>query len=156
MKKYHELQYYAFCFEGLNDFAELNNSCLVDITKIKFATDEQKQTLFNALKAQGYKWDPENKKIIKIYGMTPDEIDVLLNKVKADINNYNSYHVWYSASSEEIWDEKGGYVTFEVYGHSDQGEGSNWTEYWSIDDNGTIARDGDVYENYNEFKNDWT
>ena len=156
MKRYHELQYYAFCFEGIKDFVELKNSCLVDITKIKFATDEQKQILYNALKAQGYKWDPENKKIIKIYGMTPDEIDVLLNKVKADINNYNSYHVWYSASSEEIWDEKGGYVTFEVYGHSDQGEGSNWTEYWSIDDNGTIARDGDIYENYNEFKNDWT
>lgn len=87
--------------------------------------------------------------------MTTDEITVLLNKVKTDINNYNGYHVWYSVNSEEIWDEKGGYVTFEVFGHSDQCEGSNWTEYWSINDNGTIVRDGDVYENYNEFKNNW-
>lgn len=65
MKKYHELQYYVFCFEGIKDFVELNNSCLVDINKVKFATDEQKQTLFNALKTQGYEWNPENKKILK-------------------------------------------------------------------------------------------
>ena len=64
MKRYHELQYYAFCFEGIKDFVELKNSCLVDITKIKFATDEQKQLLFDALKTYGYEWDPEIKKHI--------------------------------------------------------------------------------------------
>lgn len=36
-----------------------------DMNRFKPATDEQKQTLFKALKAQGYKWDPENKEIIK-------------------------------------------------------------------------------------------
>ena len=65
MKRYHELQYYAFCFEGIKDFVELKNSCLVDITKIKFATDEQKQILYDALKMYGYEWDPEIKKLIK-------------------------------------------------------------------------------------------
>lgn len=65
MKKYQELQYYAFCFEGIKDFVELKNSCLVDITKIKFATDEQKQILYNALKTHGYEWNPEIKKLIK-------------------------------------------------------------------------------------------
>lgn len=65
MKKYHEFQYYAFCFEGIKDFVELKNSCVVDITKIKFATDEQKQTLFEALGKNGYAWDSKNKKILK-------------------------------------------------------------------------------------------
>ncbi len=87
--------------------------------------------------------------------MTRDELTVLLDKVKTDIYNHDSYHIWYSVSSEETWDEKGGYVAFKVFGHSDQCEGSVWAEYWSINDNGTIVRDGDVYENYNEFKNNW-
>lgn len=65
MKKYQELKYYAFCFEELNGFVELHNSCLVDITKIKFATDEQKQILYDALKTYGYKWNPEIKKLIE-------------------------------------------------------------------------------------------
>ena len=87
--------------------------------------------------------------------MTKNEITILLDKVKAVINNYNSYYVWYSVSSEEIWDENGSYVTFEVFGYSDQDEGSNWTEYWSIDNTGRIVRDGKAYENFDEFKNDW-
>ena len=65
MKKYHVLQYYAFCFEDIKDFVELKNSCVVDITKIKFATDEQKQILYDALKTYGYKWNPEIKKLIE-------------------------------------------------------------------------------------------
>ena len=32
-------------------------------TKLKYATDEQKQTLFDALKKYGHAWDPENKKL---------------------------------------------------------------------------------------------
>lgn len=66
MKRYHTLQYYAFCFEGLNAFVELNNSCIVDVMKIKFATDEQKQMLFDALEKCGYRWDSGLKKIIKL------------------------------------------------------------------------------------------
>ena len=66
MKKYHVLQYYAFCFEDIEDFVELKNSCVVDITKIKFANDEQKQMLFDTLEKCGYRWDAETKKIIKI------------------------------------------------------------------------------------------
>ncbi len=65
MKKYHVLQYYAFCFEDIKDFVELKNSCVVDITKIKFATDEQKQILYDALKTYGYKWNPEIKKLVE-------------------------------------------------------------------------------------------
>ena len=87
--------------------------------------------------------------------MTRDELTVLLDKVKTDIDNYSSYHIWYSVSSEESWDEKGGYVTFEVFAYSDQCDGSDWTEDWSINDDGTIVRDGVVYENYNDFKNNF-
>ena len=87
--------------------------------------------------------------------MTKNEITILLDKVKAVINNYNSYYVWYSVSSEEIWDKNGSYVTFEVFGYSDQDEGSNWTEYWSIDNTGRIVGDGEIYENFDEFKDNW-
>lgn len=87
--------------------------------------------------------------------MTTNEITILLDKVKAVIDNYDSYHVWYSVSPEETWDKNGSYVTFEVFGYSDQDEGSNWTEYWSIDNTGRIARDGEMYENFDEFKYNW-
>jgi len=87
--------------------------------------------------------------------MTTNELTILLDKVKTVINNYNSYYVWYSVSPEETWDENSSYVTFEVFGYSDQDEGSNWTEYWSIDNTGRIVRDGEIYENFDEFKNNW-
>ena len=63
--------------------------------------------------------------------MTTNEITILLNKVKAVIDNY------------------------KVFGHSDQDEGSNWTEYWSIDNTGRIVGDGEIYENFDEFKDNW-
>lgn len=87
--------------------------------------------------------------------MTTNEITILLDRVKAVIDNYNSYYVWYSVSPEETWNENGSYVTFEVFGYSDQDEGSNWTEYWSIDNTGRIVRDGEIYENFDEFKDNW-
>ena len=87
--------------------------------------------------------------------MATNELTILLDKVKTVINNYNSYYVWYSVSPEETWDENSSYVTFEVFGYSDQDEGSNWTEYWSIDNTGRIVRDGEIYENFDEFKNNW-
>lgn len=37
-----------------------------DMNKFKLATDEQKQSLFDALKKYGYEWDPENKEFNKL------------------------------------------------------------------------------------------
>jgi hypothetical protein len=37
----------------------------------------------------------------------------------------------------------------------DQGEGSEWTEYWCIYDDGRINADGMMYANFEEFKRDW-
>ena len=64
--------------------------------------------------------------------MTTNELTIFLDKVKTVINNYNSYYVWYSASSEDSWDENGSYVTFEVFGHSDQDEGSKMVKYIKV------------------------
>ena len=88
--------------------------------------------------------------------MTKEELCELLEKVRDVINNHYDYHVWYLASYDEEWGPYDRYVTFEVSGHSDQGDGADWTEHWGIDDDGTIhTGDGDTYKNFEEFKYNW-
>lgn len=86
--------------------------------------------------------------------MTKEELNDLYSKVINIIWNYNSYHVIYTCG-EEHWDKMGNYVSFEVYGYSDQGEGSNWTEDWTIYSDGSINADGKNYKNFEEFLLDW-
>ena len=40
--------------------------CTKDVSKIRFATEEEKQKLFDAIKANGYKWDAETKTLEKL------------------------------------------------------------------------------------------
>ena len=86
--------------------------------------------------------------------MTKEELHELYDKVTTDIWNYESYHVRYSYGNE-YWAEDGSYVSFDVYGHSDQGRGADWTEYWSIYSNGEIHTEEACYKNYEEFKAEW-
>lgn len=76
----------------------------------------------------------------------------LLDKVLDTILNYRTYHNDYYTGNVIEYDN---YISFEVYGHSDQGEGSDWTECWSIDNEGRIYTEDTTYENYNEFLKDW-
>jgi len=43
------------------------------------------------------------------------------------------------------------------FGFSDQGEGSEWTEDWEINSDGTIniIDDDRTYKNFEEFKSNW-
>ena len=86
--------------------------------------------------------------------MTYTELSELFDKVTTDIYNYSSYHVWYTYGNE-YWAKDYSYVTFEVYGHSDQGHGADWTEYWSINSDGWIYTEDNIYKTYEDFKNNW-
>ena len=82
-------------------------------------------------------------------------LEELYGKVVDIINNHNDYHcTWCVINRSETWYEDS--VSFDVHGWSDQGYGSEWTEYWSIYSDGRIFRDGEIYKNFEEFKGDWT
>lgn len=81
-------------------------------------------------------------------------LEELYDNVVDIINSHWSYHCnYYCDSSSVCWDKT--YVTFDVHGYSDQGDGSEWTEYWCIYDDGRINADGMMYANFEEFKRDW-
>ena len=79
------------------------------------------------------------------------KIEKILEKVQNCI--LDGYHEFYYIGSHEHWFD--GYVTFTVCGSSDQDEGSDWTEDWYIYSDGRIRRDGEVYNNFDEFERDW-
>lgn len=64
------------------------------------------------------------------------------------------YHTRYSYGNEWFAPD-GSCVTFDVYAHSDQGEGHDWTEFWSIYSDGSIHADGEIYNGLEDFKNRW-
>lgn len=80
------------------------------------------------------------------------KIEELLERVGKCISGLQGYHVFYSMGSEQWFDS---YVTFTVFGYSDQDEGSEWTEDWCIYSDGRIRRDDKVYNNFDEFERDW-
>lgn len=81
------------------------------------------------------------------------KIEDILEKVQNCISGWHSYHVFYCVGSEQWFDS---YVTFTVFGYSDQGEGSEWTENWCIYSDGSISGDHEIYNNFDEFERDWT
>jgi hypothetical protein len=46
-------------------------------------------------------------------------------------------------------------VSFEVHVHSDKGDGSEWIEYWYIDNEGKIYSEDTTYDTYEEFLREW-
>lgn len=80
------------------------------------------------------------------------ELQNLLDKVFDAIYHHRDYHCTYCCGNIEEHDD---YFSFEVYGYSDQGEGSEWTECWSIDAKGRIYSEDTTYENYEDFLKDW-
>ena len=84
--------------------------------------------------------------------MIREEFYNLYDKISDALYNFEDYHCSYYCS-DEIYN--GHSLTFDVHGHSDQGEGHDWVEYWVIDDCGRIHAEGDIYENYEEFLKEW-
>ena len=87
--------------------------------------------------------------------MTHEELYNLFEKVVDTVNKYTTYHCDYYCNNE-IWREDGMGVSFEVHVHSDQGEGADWTEDWSIDSDGKIYAHSEIYNDFETFSKDWT
>lgn len=84
--------------------------------------------------------------------MTQNEFYNLYNKISDVLYGFKSYHCWYLCCNETYYDTS---VSFEVHVTSDQGEGSEWIEYWSIDDDGKIYSEDTTYNTYEEFLREW-
>lgn len=88
--------------------------------------------------------------------MIQERLQDLYNKVSDVIDSHYSYHVWYSCGQPE-WNSDFTRISFEVFGISDQGEGSEWTENWGIDSDGKIysSEEDKPWNNFEEFKANW-
>lgn len=84
--------------------------------------------------------------------MTREEFENLYNKISDVLYGFKSYHCWYLCCNETYYDTS---VSFEVHVTSDQGEGSEWIEYWSIDNDGKIHSEDTTYNNFEEFSLEW-
>lgn len=80
--------------------------------------------------------------------MTEEELYNLYDKISDALYEYEDYHCSYYCSGETY---NGTSITFEVHGHSDQGDGHDWVEDWRIDECGRIHSEDTIYENYEEF-----
>lgn len=58
----------VICISFNNRFLQDNNilCCEEDVKQIRLATEEEKQKLFDTIKANGYKWNPETKTLEKL------------------------------------------------------------------------------------------
>lgn len=84
--------------------------------------------------------------------MTQEEFYNLYNKISDVLYGFKSYHCWYLCCNETYYDT---YVYFEVHVTSDQGEGSEWIEYWSIDNEGKIYSEDTTYNSFEDFLREW-
>lgn len=87
--------------------------------------------------------------------MTQEELYKIYEEISDFIynNSWRSYHNWYTCDSAEVISD--GTIEFDVCGSSDQGDGDEWIEHWSIDINGKIYTEDNVYDNIEDFKRDW-
>jgi hypothetical protein len=87
--------------------------------------------------------------------MTQEELYRIYEEISDFIYNncWRSYHIWYLCGSTDVISNNT--IEFEVYGASDQGDGDEWIEHWSIDTNGKIYTEDNVYDNIEDFKRGW-
>lgn len=84
--------------------------------------------------------------------MTQEEFYNLYEKISDVLYGYKSYHCWYLCCNETYYDTS---VSFEVHVSSDQGDGSEWIEYWYIDNEGKIYSEDTTYNSFEEFLGEW-
>lgn len=84
--------------------------------------------------------------------MTQEEFYNLYEKISDVLYGFKSYHCWYLCCNETYYDKS---VSFEVHVNSDQGEGSEWIEYWYIDNEGKIYSEDTTYNSFEEFLGEW-
>ena len=60
------IYYHCWCYQNGNDFKFKKDFGIGRDTEYRFATDGEKQKLFNIIKANGYKWNAETKTLEKL------------------------------------------------------------------------------------------
>jgi hypothetical protein len=68
----------SHCFYNYEDDVFNTNNFLYDSYNIRFATEEEKQKLFDAIKANGYKWNAKTKTLEKLTESKEDVDDEIL------------------------------------------------------------------------------
>ena len=87
--------------------------------------------------------------------MTQEEFYSLYNKISDALYEFyvlDGYHCWYYCTNETYY---GTSMSFEVHVQSDSGEGYEWEEYWSIDNEGKIYSEDETYNSFEEFLREW-
>ena len=87
--------------------------------------------------------------------MTQEELYEIYEEISSFLynNRWCSYYVWYICGDVKFISDN--IIEFDVYASSDQGDGDQWTENWSIDSDGKIYTKDNVYNNIEDFKRDW-
>jgi hypothetical protein len=85
--------------------------------------------------------------------MKDSELYELYDKISEVFWHYQSYHCTYVTKNPMIWGD--GTLTFDVYGCSDQGYGSEWIENWGIRADGSIWSEDETYKDFTDFEQNW-
>lgn len=76
-----------------------------DVSKYRFATEEEKQKLFDAIKANGYKWNADTKTLEKLKVNKFDITTLKPFESRVLVRDYNT-HIWEPAFWGKLLDEK--------------------------------------------------
>lgn len=111
----YEDEYYYGCYVALgnvdlpNYFVDKENNNYVTKGNIRFATEEEKQKLFDAIKTKGYKWNAETKTLEKLIEPKFKAGDRIVSKNKRD----EYYHILHVAEYHYMLNIKGYCLEFK-------------------------------------------
>lgn len=95
----------------LTSFGKFKIDDFADNSNLRIATEEEKQKLFDAIKANGYKWNEETKTLEKL--MTPNKFDITtLKPFDKVLVRYNSFEKWHIQFFEKYNTELGAKYPF--------------------------------------------
>ena len=110
------IYYHCWCYQNGNDFKFKKDFGIGRDTEYRFATDEEKQKLFDAIKANGYKWNAETKTLEKLIVPKFKDGDKIKEKNERfpstrtiynyveGIGYYTTIHDWVRIEDQDNWE----------------------------------------------------
>ena len=111
-----EVHYYCALYNNAKGFIT-NNYIVGEPKYTRFATEEEKQILFDAIKANGYQWNPETKILEKLTEPTEDKGNI--SDGYHTFNELYEYRLLYNASMFNELAKQGLYDVHKSKLHSD-------------------------------------
>lgn len=120
LKEISDGKIYCYCYiDEVNKYKKFNISWLSDMTYTpRFATEEEKQKLFDAIKENGYKWNAETKtleKLIKPKFNVGDRIKKNKDRISYTIIGFNDDGFYKT-------EYQGGRISYVNFEHQDEWE----------------------------------